>query len=90
MRLDYNDTMPSGMQDYLSYYGWHFNKRLCDFAVKKMISKQGTRIIPYTKEVLESLMQKHGITIEKGQGYDCVYVANMAKADYFGSSIIDE
>lgn len=25
-----------------------------------------------------------------GNGYDCVYVANMARADYWGSSIADE
>lgn len=29
-RLDVRDKMPSGMEDYLSINGWHFNKRLCE------------------------------------------------------------
>lgn len=29
-RLDIKDKMPSGMEEYLSYNGWHFNKKLCE------------------------------------------------------------
>jgi hypothetical protein len=36
MRLDTYDDMPSGLRKYLSYYGWHFNKNLCDFATRNM------------------------------------------------------
>lgn len=35
-------------------------------------------------------MAKHNIKLEKDIGYDVVYVANMAKADYFGRSISNE
>ena len=49
-RLDTYDKMPPAMKNYLSLYGWHFAKKMCE----------------------------------------CVYVANMAKADYYKSSIIDE
>jgi hypothetical protein len=50
MRLDTYDDMPSGLKKYLSYYGWHFNKNLCDFAVKHMRKQGGIKIAPYTKE----------------------------------------
>ena len=91
MRLDQYDTMPSGLQEYLSYYGWHFNKKLCEFATSKLLSRMGnTKVVPYTKEAVEQLLKNHGITIQKDQGYDCVYVANMAKASYLGSSLQDE
>jgi hypothetical protein len=90
MRLDTYSKLPSGLEDYLSYYGWHFSKKLCDFAVSHMKKQGGVKITPYTKEQLESLMKAHNIEIKQAQGYDCVFVANMAKADYLGSSIIDE
>lgn len=90
MRLDMYDDMPSGLKQYLSYYGWHFNKKLCDFAVSKMRKAGGIKINPYTKEGLEQSLKAHGIEIKQAKGYDCVFVANMAKADYMGSSISDE
>jgi hypothetical protein len=46
--------MPSGLQEYLSYYGWHFNKKLCEFATSKLLSRMGnTKVVPYTKEAVE-------------------------------------
>lgn len=42
------------------------------------------------KDEVEELLKKYGIKLEKDAGYDCVYVANMAKADYYKSSIADE
>lgn len=42
------------------------------------------------KDEVEELLKKFGIKLEKDKGYDCVYVANMAKADYFKSSIMDD
>ena len=50
MRLDIYDKMPSGLEDYLTYYGWHFSKKLCDFATNKMRKQGDTKIVPYTKE----------------------------------------
>jgi hypothetical protein len=29
-RLDIRDKYPSGMEDYLAFNGWHFNKKLCE------------------------------------------------------------
>jgi rRNA maturation protein Rpf1 len=36
MRLDFYDDRPTSMKRYLKYYGEHFNKKLCNFAVSKM------------------------------------------------------
>ena len=33
MTLDQYDDRPSGMKRYLSYYGWHFTRKMCEFAV---------------------------------------------------------
>lgn len=93
MRLDIRDTFPSGMEEYLAYNGWHFNKKLCDYAVSRMYKRNanGTKayITPYTKEAVDDLLSRYGITVEK-HGYDYVYVANMARADFWNSSIADE
>lgn len=89
-RMDIYEMMPSGMGEYLSNYNWHFSKKLCEHAVKKMTDRTGKKITPYTKEQVEALMKQHNIQLENNEGYDAVYVANMAKADYLGSSITTE
>lgn len=94
MRLDARDTFPSGMEEYLSNYGWHFSKKMADWACSKMYKTDSagrrTYIIPWTKDEVDSLLTRYGLIIYKDYGYDYVYVANMAKADFMGSSIIDE
>lgn len=89
-RMDVYEMMPSGMNEYLSNYGWHFSKKLCEYAVKKMTDRLGKKITPYTKEQVEALMKQFNVQVENNEGYDAVYVANMAKADYMGSSITTE
>mgnify|MGYP003293847980 CR=1 FL=1 len=93
-RLDIRDKYPSGMEEYLSHNGWHFNKKMCEWAVSKMYktSALGKReyITPLSKEHIDELLTKFSITLDNKIGYDYVYVANMAKADYMNSSIVDE
>lgn len=87
------DIKPEGMINYLRYNGPHFNKKLCDFAISKMEKKVGgvmVKITPYTKEQLDKIIQANRIIIKGGQLYDYVYVANMCKADFLGSSIVDD
>lgn len=86
--LDTYDQLPEDMIRYLRYYGRHFNKKLCDYAVSKMKPsyKSHSRI---TKESLESLKQSYAIQIE-GELHDDVYVANMAVNDFYGSSLEDD
>lgn len=86
MRLDIYDDRPSSMRNYYKYYGEHFNKKLCDFAVSKM--KHGKQ--PVLKEKVDEILTKYGIKLENNELYDYVYVYNMGYNDFYGSSIIDE
>ena len=93
MRLDSRTNLPSGMEDYLEYYGWHFSKKMCEWAVSEMyrrVNGKKTPIQPYTKDVVDALLKRYNITLENNEGYDATYVANMCKADYLGSSIRTE
>lgn len=93
-RLDVRDKYPSGMEEYLSHNGWHFNKKMCEWAVSRMYKTNALGkkeyIVPYTKEQIDEILSKNAIKLENIIGYDYVYVANMAKADFLGSSLIDE
>lgn len=87
------DVYPEAMLIYMRNYGPHFNKKLCDFAVSKMkrnINGKMQRIQPISREELKNLMSMNGFVLENDQLYDSVYVANMCKADFLNSSIIDE
>lgn len=93
-RLDIRDKMPSGMEEYLAQNGWHFNKKLCDWAVSKM-HKRGANGKPEEvtltpKSELEQLFRNYGIKVVNCVGYDVMYVYHMAKSDFFESSIISE
>ena len=90
-RLDSRSAFPSGMEDYLEFNGWHFNKKMCQWASSRMYKGKAdakTFITPYTVETIESLVKKYNLQFEVN--YDAVYIANMVKADFLGSSIPDE
>lgn len=89
-RLDYYDILPKGMDAYLSHYGWHFSKAMCEWAVSKMKDRQANAADMRTKEDVEAILKKYGIEIEHDAGYDKVYVFHMGLSDYLGGSIIDE
>ena len=84
--LNLYDDRPTDMKRYLKYFGQHFNKRLCQFAVSKM--KHGKTSI--TKEQVDEVLKKHGIILKNNELYDYVYVYNMGNNDFMGSSIADE
>lgn len=91
----YIKDRPEEMSLYLEYNGWHFNKKMCEFAVSKMkslnpISKQIEQVEPYTKDQVDALLAKYSVKLENNIGYDYVYVANMCKADFLKKSIIDD
>lgn len=93
--LDIRDRRPEEMEAYLSHFGWHFNKKMCEFAVslmKKMNPQTGKkeRIEPISKEKVDELLARYGIKLENNVLYDYVYWANQCKADTFKSSVPDE
>lgn len=87
--FDVYDRIPEKMKAYLSNYGFNFSKKMCEWAVSMMENKNG-KISPMKKEEVESLLSKYGIKLEHDNGYNSVYVANMCRADYFGSSVPNE
>lgn len=87
------DIKPEYMVNYLRYYGPHFNEKLIEFAVSKMYKREEgakVKLVPYTKRQVEEILKAYKIELKNDQLYDSVFVANMAKADYWGSSITDE
>lgn len=83
------------MRSYLRAHGFNFNKRACDFAISRLrrlnpATGKKEQIEPMTKEQVEELLQKHGVKLEHNEGHNFVYAANMARADYWKSSIDDE
>ena len=95
MRLDNYGAYPSGMKEYLSIYGWHFSKKMCEWAVSRMYkdgedNKPEQAIPNYTRERVDLLLKRFNLKLEKNRGYDDVYVANMCKFDFLGSSIDGE
>lgn len=86
MDLTQFDIKPEAMINYLRYNGPHFSKKLANFAIKKM-RKDGKKLQPITEENMNKIFSDAKIEIENDFLYDPLYVINMAKADFFGSSI---
>ena len=94
-RLDTYDRLPSGMREYISTYGWHFSKKMCEWAVGMMKTKDETtgkerKLEGWSCDEVEDILKKSGVSIENDRGYDVCYVANMLKADFYKKSIPDE
>lgn len=89
-RLDSYDARPSGMDNYLGSYGYHFSKAMCEWAVGMMRDRNGNRLQMYDKDKVESILKANSVTLDNDKGYDKVFVFNMGRSDYIGSSIADE
>ena len=94
-RLDIYDKFPPGMQQYLGCYGWHFSKRMAQFAISRMKVKDDSTgkeksLVPWTKSEVDEMLKRNGITVEHDELYDVCYVANMLKADFYKKSLADE
>lgn len=88
-RLDIYEKLPSGMERYLSAYGWHFSKAAYEFALDKMKDKNGEKVRMCSKEDLTTLMKNFSLDVD-AKGYDMMYVAAMVQADFWGSSICND
>lgn len=89
-RMDYYDILPAGMDAYLSHYGWHFSKALCEWAVSRMRDRNGNKVQMRTKDQVDAILKNNNVDLENNDGYDAVFVAHMGISDYVGSSIPDE
>jgi hypothetical protein len=67
---------------------------MCEWAVSKMYKRNASGkkeyLTPYTKEAVETMLKNFNTQLDNNHGYDAVYVANMARADFYGSSISDD
>lgn len=54
------------------------------------MKKGGSKIVPFTKQQVDDLLAKYNVKLENNQLLDYVFVANMAKADFLNSSIVDD
>lgn len=86
---------PSGLEEYLDTYGWHFSKKLCQWAVSKMRVRSAETGEPVpleevNKSDIEVMFRRYGIEPSDFIAYDAVYVYHMAVADYMNRSIVDE
>ena len=51
-------AFPEAMENYLEFNGWHFSKKMCQWAVSKMYKEENGKkeaIEPYTLESLKAL-----------------------------------
>lgn len=71
---------------YLSLYGPHFTKALCDFAVGLM-EKNDVPITPLSKVDIDNKLKATNIKLNYNQLCDYIYVANMCKADFLGEAV---
>ena len=89
------DGIPEEAHSYLGNYGFHFNKKACEFAVSMMSKREvGTgKSVPLemvSKDDVEAMLTKHNVKLENDCMYDSTYVANMLMSDMYKSSIPDE
>lgn len=89
-RLDTYERLPSGMEEYLSNYGWHFSKKMAEWAVSLMTGRDGEPVRMKNKDVVCEWLKENSVDTKAIVGYDAVYVEAMARADFYGSSILDE
>ena len=92
--FDVYDELPEDVVVYLRYNGRHFNRKLVDFATSKMTTRDSNgkeiALEPITREQLDNMMKQSNVHLTNNDNpYDAVFVANMCKADYLGSSVPD-
>lgn len=86
MGLDMFDSFPEDMLKYLQNYGFHFNKKACEFALNKMKIRQSEQI---QKSQVDNMMSKYNINSDQDVLYDAVFVSNLAKSK-LGFSLQEE
>lgn len=88
--MDYDNNMPDGMREYLSYHGYHFSRKMCEWAVSNMRDKNDKPLNMLSYEQVETLLKNYGVKIDNDNGYDKVFVLHMCFSDYIKGSVPDE
>lgn len=88
-RFDSYEIKPAGMENYLQNYGWHFSKKMCEWAVSMMKDRQGNSMQMPNKDIIEQHLNHRNLKADY-KGYDHVFVYCMAKSDFFGNSMVNE
>lgn len=70
------------MKEYLSRNGWHFSKKMAEWAIGKMKDTNGQKVSMIDKATIDSLLVQFGQKPENDSGYDAVYVWHMLKSDF--------
>lgn len=65
-------------------------KALASMRRRDRATGEGRALIPLTKAEVDRLLERNGVDIPDKGGLDYVYVANMARADFWQSSLDDE
>lgn len=86
---------PKDLIKYLKNYGFHFNKKAFEEAVKGLKRKNLAtgKLEPVeakTKEEVEQMLAKYNVKLEDNVLYDHVWAYNMIVSDYWKSAIDDE
>ena len=95
MSLDSWDETPRNMKMYLRENGFHFNKKLYEFAASKMYKQaKGSNakeiMKPVEKEKVQELLKKYNVQLENYILYDSTYLYTMEMSDFFGKSLPNE
>lgn len=93
--LDVGAVRPRAMAQYLYNYGWHFTKKMCEYAVSLMrkknpVNNQLEPVQMMTKEQVDDLLKRHNVKLQNDVGHDAVYVANYGKHKLMKETITDE
>lgn len=87
--LDTYDKLPEAMTNYLQHYGWHFNRKMCEFAISQM-NHDDEKVVMMPKDKIDQFLKLYSISLKNNVLYDYVYVYYMGKTDFLGKSIVDE
>jgi hypothetical protein len=93
-RLDSYGSYPSGMEESLSIYGWHFSKKMCNWAISLLkrynVAPKPDQSDVATKEQIDEMFKKHNMQINNLIGYDYCYEFNKVKATHWKHAIEDD
>ena len=80
----------NAFDEYIDMYGFHFNKKLYEWAVSLMKDRNGNTVTPKSKEDVETFLRNNGVTLKNNKGYDAPYVHAMLMSDNWGSSYVTD